>query len=302
MRRRSKSCQQVSTNRNSRLRRTNSLGCLDVSVHERIDGYDVYNHVIDQFDIQECELSNHIRHMYIKTETVRVNCTKTNVLLGRCKKYRHLCSLPQTLSPESILCNSIGNLSRLRTLGIDVKCNLSISVLNKLTRLRMLSLYNVTMTGDKSCRLILPKLRRISILHCRIQGGTTYDLIDALNAYSTSIQTIIMTNMVGEYIIGGVQYIPQVSYRPLPVHNMRFLRDLLIKDCYLNASISVDCMSQLMDNASILSISNSLLTRIPLSTGTTSMDYLTVRVHNIKTNDGVDDTTVKYYDLHVIRN
>lgn len=299
MRRRSKSCESHTRNIDiSRLRRTNSHGDLPrlrgMSRHD----YDVYNDIVDHFNIQESDLSNHIRHLEIRNRIGLFGFLNTGIIMtiGRCKKYTTRYPLPVPLPVDTILCNSLGNLLRIRSLSIDITCSVNVTILNRLTRLRVLSLYNVCLITDDSTSLILPKLRSLSADKCRLLDSTTYDLLLSLNKYSTNIEYISIYRMIGEDI-HKMQIIPNVSdARPLPVNNMSVLTHLQLEECYLNAFIPDDCMSKLVGRASYIEIRSAVLIHEPPYNPTTNSVIYTINTRKLYINT----IEVQYYDLKVI--
>lgn len=294
MRRRSKSYGYTRRRTNTDgLRRRNSLQRLTGPVHLlRFDDYDVYNTVVRELDIQECDLSNHIRYMEIRHYII----FKPILNIGKCSAYH--AEYPFAYSPGMIMHNSLGNLLRIRYLRIDTKCNLSITILNKLTRLRVISFTNVVLTGDNSYGIILSKLRSLSMVSCRLEDGTTYDLLNSLNSHSKNMQYISVRNMTGEDVHEmkmSSDTVSAISNRPLPIDNMRLLRHLHLEECYLNASITSDSLSKLLDSLSLVKIVRSLLTSAPYTLNH-SKKLINVRTHKVS----MHGTEIKYYDLYII--
>lgn len=181
----------------------------------------------------------------------------------------YFCTVPKSVP------DSISALTNLVSLCIEYRdCNktdeysavtISVSALNCLTRMRSLILGNMHLINGEDQYLMLPRLLYLSLDKCRLDRGTTYDIISAVNEYSPDIEAIDIAKMhreVDQYYSKETHTDVVLSDRQLPIDKMIRLKHLNIDKCYLNAALP-DSIDRLNSRLEDVFISDSILTGVP---------------------------------------
>lgn len=154
--------------------------------------------------------------------------------------------------------NSIGNLQHLSHLTVEgyyVWCTaaipVSMAVINRLSSLKVLSLNSVHIDQPDIAISTLTDLR---IFQCSIGQGTSYDILASVNQYCTNIELLHLKYTSREIdkcknrnCSECSAVLPPVCNRDLPINKLTKLRELVLIEVLINASLpsNIDTLSSI---------------------------------------------------------